>query len=131
MYRIAFHVKSHYSIAGHHVSDGGDMKFNWIHWVGCPGQTERGGPPVCEMGSGVTTLLFKDQHLTKREAGLLYGFLFGVLGFDSWRGLGIFLFTTASRTALGPTEPPYRMGTWGSFPGVKAIGAQSWPLTSI
>jgi hypothetical protein len=30
----------------------------------------------------------------------------GVLGFDSRRGLGIFLFTTASRTALGPAQPP-------------------------
>jgi hypothetical protein len=30
----------------------------------------------------------------------------GVLGFDSRQGLGIFLFTTASRTALGPTQPP-------------------------
>jgi hypothetical protein len=30
----------------------------------------------------------------------------GVLGFDSRRGLGIFLFTTASITALGPTQPP-------------------------
>jgi hypothetical protein len=29
----------------------------------------------------------------------------GVLGFDSRRGLGVFLFTTASRTALGPTQP--------------------------
>jgi hypothetical protein len=29
----------------------------------------------------------------------------GVLGFDSRRGLGIFFFTTASRTALGPTQP--------------------------
>jgi hypothetical protein len=29
----------------------------------------------------------------------------GVLGFDSRRGLGIFLFTTASRMALGPTQP--------------------------
>jgi len=29
-----------------------------------------------------------------------------VLGFDSWWGLGIFLFTTASRMALGPTQPP-------------------------
>jgi hypothetical protein len=29
-----------------------------------------------------------------------------ILGFDSRRGLGIFLFTTAPRTALGPTEPP-------------------------
>jgi hypothetical protein len=28
------------------------------------------------------------------------------LGFDSRRGLGIFLFTTASRTTLGPTQPP-------------------------
>jgi hypothetical protein len=27
-------------------------------------------------------------------------------GFDSLRGLGIFLFTTASRGALGPTQPP-------------------------
>jgi hypothetical protein len=34
------------------------------------------------------------------------GWTIGVLGFDSWRGLGIFLFTTASRTALGPTQPP-------------------------
>jgi hypothetical protein len=28
------------------------------------------------------------------------------LGFDSRQGLGIFLFTTASRMALGPTQPP-------------------------
>jgi hypothetical protein len=30
----------------------------------------------------------------------------GVLRFDYRRGLGIFLFTTASRTALGPIQPP-------------------------
>jgi hypothetical protein len=29
-----------------------------------------------------------------------------VLRFDSQRRLGIFLFTTASRTALKPTQPP-------------------------
>jgi hypothetical protein len=29
-----------------------------------------------------------------------------VLGFDSQWELGIFLFTTASRMALGPTQPP-------------------------
>jgi hypothetical protein len=28
-----------------------------------------------------------------------------VLGFDSWQGLGIFLFTTVSRMALGLTQP--------------------------
>jgi hypothetical protein len=32
--------------------------------------------------------------------------MIGVLGLNSWRGLGIFLFTTASRTALGSTQPP-------------------------
>jgi hypothetical protein len=30
----------------------------------------------------------------------------GFLVFDSRRGLGIFLFTTTSRTTLGPTQPP-------------------------
>jgi hypothetical protein len=29
-----------------------------------------------------------------------------VPGFDSQRGLGIYLFTTVSRTALGPAQPP-------------------------
>jgi hypothetical protein len=31
------------------------------------------------------------------------GWIIGVLGFDSQRELGIFLFTTASRTAMEPT----------------------------
>jgi hypothetical protein len=48
-----------------------------------------------------------------------YGWTIGVLGFDSRRVLGIFLFTTASRTALGPTQPPIQWLT-GSFSlGVK------------
>jgi hypothetical protein len=57
------------------------------------------------------------------------GWTIGVLGFDSRRGLGIFLFTTASRTALGPTQLPVQ---WvpGALGG-KAAGAWSWPLTSI
>jgi hypothetical protein len=40
-------------------------------------------------------------------------------GLDDWgsrvRGLGIFLFTTASRTALGHTQP-HRNGYQGLFP---------------
>jgi hypothetical protein len=40
-----------------------------------------------------------------------------VLGFDSRRRLGIFLFTTASRTALRPTQPPIQ---W--VPGVLFLG---------
>jgi hypothetical protein len=31
--------------------------------------------------------------------------MIGILGFDSWHGLGI-LFTIMSRMALGPTQPP-------------------------
>jgi hypothetical protein len=32
------------------------------------------------------------------------GWIIGILGFESQWGLGIFLFTTASRTVLGPTQ---------------------------
>jgi hypothetical protein len=39
------------------------------------------------------------------------GWTIGVLGFDSRRGLGIFLFATASRKALGPTQPPIQWVT--------------------
>jgi hypothetical protein len=34
------------------------------------------------------------------------GWTIGVWKFDSRRGLGIFLFSTASRPAPGPTQPP-------------------------
>jgi hypothetical protein len=47
------------------------------------------------------------------------GWTIGVLGFDSRRGLGIYLFTTASRTALGPTQPPIQ---W--VPGVHSLGVK-------
>jgi hypothetical protein len=49
------------------------------------------------------------------------GWTIGVLGFDSWRGLGIFLFTAASRTALGPTQPLIQ---W--VLGVLSLGIK-WP----
>jgi hypothetical protein len=44
------------------------------------------------------------------------GWTIGVLGFDSRRGLGIFLSTTASRTALGTRD---------SFPRVKRPGREA------
>jgi hypothetical protein len=46
------------------------------------------------------------------------GWMIGVLGFDSRRGLGIFLFTTPSRTALGPTQPPIQWVPRAISPGV-------------
>jgi hypothetical protein len=47
------------------------------------------------------------------------GWTIGVLGFDSRRGLGIFLFTIASRTALGPTQPPIQC-----VPGALSLGVK-------
>jgi hypothetical protein len=40
--------------------------------------------------------------------------------FDPWQGLGIFLFTTMSRMALGPTQPPIQ---W--VPGALSLG-EKW-----
>jgi hypothetical protein len=53
------------------------------------------------------------------------GWMIGVLGFDSWQGLGIFLFTTASRTALGPTQPPIQWVLGALSPGIKRPGREA------
>jgi hypothetical protein len=47
------------------------------------------------------------------------GWTIGVLRFDSRRGLGILLFTTASKTALGPTQPPIQ---W--VPGARSLAVK-------
>jgi hypothetical protein len=47
-----------------------------------------------------------------------------VLGFDSRRGLGIFLFTTACRTALGPTQPSIQWVQGALSVGLKRPGRE-------
>jgi hypothetical protein len=49
----------------------------------------------------------------------------GVLGFDSRRGLGIFLFTTASKMALGPTQPPFQWVPGAFSLGIKQLGRET------
>jgi hypothetical protein len=50
--------------------------------------------------------------------------MIGFLEFDSQRGLGIFLFTTAPRTSQGPNTPPIQWGQALSL-GVKRPGREA------
>jgi hypothetical protein len=48
-----------------------------------------------------------------------------IAGFESRQGLGIFLFVTVTRTALGPTQP-LSIGYHGLFTwGVKRLGRET------
>jgi len=47
-------------------------------------------------------------------------------GFESRQELGIDLLTTAS---WGPTQSPIQWVSGAPFPGCKAAGTWSWPLT--
>jgi hypothetical protein len=51
--------------------------------------------------------------------------IIGVLEFDSRRGVGIFLFTAESRTALGPSQPPIQWVPGALFLGVKRPGHEA------
>jgi nitrate reductase NapE component len=54
-----------------------------------------------------------------------YGLEDGDSRFDSRRGLGIFLFTTASRTALVPTQPPIQWVPGTVSAGLKRPGREA------
>jgi hypothetical protein len=53
------------------------------------------------------------------------GWTIGVLGFDSRRGLGIFPFTTASRTALDPAHSPIHWVPGALSLRVKRLGREA------
>jgi hypothetical protein len=57
--------------------------------------------------------------------GWAIGWTIGVLGFDSRRGLRIFLFATVSRTALGPTQPHIQWVQGDLSLGVKRQGREA------
>jgi hypothetical protein len=53
------------------------------------------------------------------------GWMIRVLRFDPQQGLGIFLFTTVSRTALGPTHPPIQWVSGALSMGEKWLGHEA------
>jgi hypothetical protein len=69
------------------------------------------------------SILILSSHLQSRDSSvgiaLGYGLDDRVQGFDSRRGLGIFLFTTVFRTALEPTQPPIQRVSGDLSLGVK------------
>jgi hypothetical protein len=68
-----------------------------------------------------TTFVFVLTQNRSRDAsvGIAVGYGLDDDGFESRQGLGIFLFTTASRPALRPTQPPIR---W--VPGALSLGVK-------
>jgi hypothetical protein len=61
----------------------------------------------------------------KEFEGIFSSRMIGVLGFNSRRGRGIFLFTTASRTDLRPTQPPIQWVSGVLSLGVKRPGREA------
>jgi hypothetical protein len=53
------------------------------------------------------------------------GWAIAILGFDSRRRLGVFLFTTVTRTALGPTQPPIQWVSVALSLGIKRPGCEA------
>jgi hypothetical protein len=58
-------------------------------------------------------------------SGIALGYRLDDWTFKSRQGMGIFLFTTASRPALGPTQPTIRWVTGDLSLGVKRSGREA------
>jgi hypothetical protein len=89
------------------------------HWIGgiCP-------PSTCRSClDSVVMMLLQCYPSNTMIVVRATGWTVGVL--DSRRGLEIFLFTTASRTALGPTQPPIQWVPEALSLGVKRSGREA------
>jgi hypothetical protein len=80
-----------------------------------------------EMAEGLTVVSMMHTAIVIAQSVQRWatGWTIEVLGFDSRRGLGIFLFTTASRTALEPTQPPIQWVPGALSLGVKRPGREA------
>jgi hypothetical protein len=76
-------------------------------------------------------MVFKIDTCKGKSRGSSVGIALGyglddrVLGFDSRRGLGIFLFINASRKDLGPIQPPIQCVPGALSLGVKWLGREA------
>jgi hypothetical protein len=74
---------------------------------------------ITELELGQFPIVRNTHHWQEPVQSWATDWTIGVLGFDSRQGLGIFLFITASRPALGPTQTPIQ---WA--PGVLSLGVK-------
>jgi hypothetical protein len=100
-------------------------------FFGCGGKEEK--PPVIAP-LGIEQRSSSSWRIHKSDLFVCYaramqrwatGWTIGVLGFDSRRGLGILLFTSLSRTALEPIQPPIQWIQWALSLGVKWPGCEA------
>jgi hypothetical protein len=78
-----------------------------------------------ETGGNDVDSSYSRQEIAQSVWRWATGWTIGVLGFDSRRGLRIFFFTTTSRTALGPTQPPIQLVPGALSLGVKRPGREA------
>jgi hypothetical protein len=74
----------------------------------------------------ISALLMQAGAMTTESVQwLAMGWTIRVLGFDTQQGLGIFLFTIMSGSALGPTQPPIQWVLGALSLGVKRPGREA------
>jgi hypothetical protein len=100
------------------------MKNSYRSLVGKSVVKRQCGRPRCEdnIKMSLKYVFKKPGYLS----GIALGYGLDDRGFESRQGLGIFLFTTASRSALGPTHPPIQWLPAGLSLRVKRPGNEAY-----